>query len=116
VRDREKRDKICGKERILKRDREKNEKTERKEKRQRKKKKTCSACQTGKVKPCSIFPKADRPADSTHTKLLNKKQKNRKNKKTEKQKNKKNKKTEKQKQNNLRQLSCCCVPKHQNLK
>jgi hypothetical protein len=32
VRDREKRDKICGRDGILKRDREKNEKTERKEK------------------------------------------------------------------------------------
>jgi hypothetical protein len=58
-------------------DREKNEKiekTERKEKIQT----TCSAWPARQVKPCSIFPKADRPADSTHIKLLNKK--NRKNK------------------------------------
>ncbi len=99
---REKRDKICGKERILNRDRERNgkrEQTER-EKIQRKKESTCSAWPARQVKPCSIFPLADRPADSTHIKLLNKK----------------TKKLKKQKQNNLRQLSCCCVQKHQNLK
>jgi hypothetical protein len=59
------------------------------------------ACQTGKA--LQHFPQS-RPAGRLHPHQIVEQ----KNRKTEKQK--------KQKQNNLRQLSCCCVQKHQNLK